>query len=84
MRIWAGSELLPGSSEEIEIRGCSIEIVERVVDAVRNEIQKCPNLNLDPSQCNAIRIDHFLWDYRRQNAEQLQTLPFHKVRTIYY
>lgn len=79
-----GIELTPGSEEEIEIRGCSIDVVERVVEFVRTEIQKCPNMNLDPSVCNAIRLDHFLWDFRRQHAEQLEIFPFHKVRTIYY
>jgi len=80
----SGIELAPGSAEEIEIRGCSIEVVERVVEVVREEIQKCPNMNLDPSVCNAIRLDHFLWDYRRQHADQLEIFPFHRVRTIYY
>ncbi|XP_034942797.1 queuosine salvage protein [Chelonus insularis] len=79
-----GTELAAGSVEEIEIRGCSIEVVERVVDRVRNLIKQYPNLNINPFSCNSIIVDHFLWDYRRKNAEKLESLPFHKVRTIYY
>ncbi|XP_043277232.1 queuosine salvage protein [Venturia canescens] len=78
-----GTELLPGSLEEIEIRGCSIEVVERVVDFVRGELRKCSS-SIDPSKCNAIRVDHFLWDYRRDHVEEMDRFPFHKIRTIYY
>lgn len=73
-----------GCTEEIEIRGCSIEVVDRVVEQVRTLIKKFPNLNINPFSCNSIVVDHFLWDYRRKNAEKLNSLPFHKVRTIYY
>ncbi|KAK0082210.1 hypothetical protein PV326_007285 [Microctonus aethiopoides] len=75
-----GTELEFGCIEESEIRGCSIEIVERVVDRVRTLIKQYPNLNINPFSCNPIVLDHFLWDYRRKNAEKLAYLPFHKVR----
>ncbi|XP_044021257.1 queuosine salvage protein-like isoform X3 [Aphidius gifuensis] len=80
----SGTELVEGCLEEIEIRGCSIEVVERVVDRVRILIKQYPNLNIIPNSCNAIIVDQFLWEYRRKNCDKLESLPFHKVRTIYY
>ncbi|XP_008545889.1 queuosine salvage protein [Microplitis demolitor] len=80
----SGTELSPGCIEEIEIRGCSIEVIERVVDRVRNLIKQYPNLNINPFSCNSIVVDHFLWDYRRKNAEKLESIPFHRIRSIYY
>ncbi|KAG7203309.1 hypothetical protein KM043_010398 [Ampulex compressa] len=77
-------QLENGSMEEVEIRGCSIEVVERVRDEVKSLIKRYPNLELKESDINAILIDHFLWDYRRRNARQLESVPFHKTRTIYY
>lgn len=77
-------ELESGSPEEIEIRGCSIDVVERVNNEVRKLINSYPNLNLRETDVNSILIDHFLWDYRRKHAEELQGIPFHKTRCIYY
>ncbi|XP_024939522.1 queuosine salvage protein isoform X2 [Cephus cinctus] len=79
-----GTELKQESIEEVEIRGCSIEVVERVCDEVRSLIKRYPSLNLKESDCNAILIDNFLWDYRRRHAQELESIPFHRVRCIYY
>ncbi|XP_046622049.1 queuosine salvage protein [Neodiprion virginianus] len=76
--------LPPGSPLEVEIRGCSIEVIEQVKDEVKSLIEASPDLALKKSDCNAILIDHFLWDYRRQHAENLESIPFHKVKSIYY
>ncbi|XP_012535695.1 queuosine salvage protein [Monomorium pharaonis] len=77
--------LKQGSREEVEIRACSIEAVERVCDVVRSLIEADPKLGLNPStDVNAIVIDHYLWDYRREYAQELEHIPFHKTRTIYY
>ncbi|XP_046753500.1 queuosine salvage protein [Diprion similis] len=76
--------LTRGSPLEVEIRGCSIEVIEQVRDKVKSLIEACPDLALKKFDCNAILIDHFLWDYRRKHAENLQNIPFHKVRSIYY
>lgn len=69
-------EMKAGSEEEIEIRGCSIEVVERIVKEIKTQ---SPDLD-----CNAIQVDFYLWFYRRQHALELEKVPFHKVRTIYY
>ncbi|KAK9498979.1 hypothetical protein O3M35_003506 [Rhynocoris fuscipes] len=69
-----------GSPEEVEIRGCSIEVVERVNKLV-HEIMKENN---DNYKCNSILIDNYLWFYRREYADQLDSIPYHKVLSIYY
>ncbi|KAJ4439681.1 hypothetical protein ANN_07809 [Periplaneta americana] len=70
-----------GSENEVEIRGCSIEVVEQVADEVRKILQSQGHSDLT---VNAILIDHFLWDYRRKHAEELESIPFHKTLSIYY
>lgn len=82
--IFADVELENGSDDEIEIRGCSIQAVERVKDEVRTLIQQKPQLGLKKTDVNSIMIDYFLWDYRREHADQLESIPFHKTRCIYY
>lgn len=80
----AGTMLQPGCEEESEIRGCSIEVVERVSSKVRDMIEQAKDSNLNKSMINAILIDYFLWNYRRQYADELEYIPFHQVRSIYY
>ena len=33
---------------------------------------------------NAITVDHFLWDYRREHDSETKNVPFHRTRCIYY
>lgn len=86
--MFADEILKNGSEEEVEIRGCSIHAVELVVQEVKRQL---PEVKSSPSKddenavvCNSILIDHFLWDYRRQHAEELEHIPFHKTLSIYY
>lgn len=72
-----------GDPMEVEIRGASIYIVEQVKDQVLKILnEKYPEISKD--HVNSILIDHFLWDYRRQNAQELEYIPFHKVLSVYY
>lgn len=68
-----------GDPMEVEIRGCSIHSVELLKAYIRNKIH-------DPKNINSIIIDHFLWDFRRQNANKIlkEVLPFHKTLSVYY
>ncbi|XP_015180297.1 PREDICTED: UPF0553 protein C9orf64 homolog isoform X2 [Polistes dominula] len=83
-KLCSGFKLESGSVEEIEIRGCSIEVVERINNEVKHLINSHNNLRLKESDINCVLIDHFLWDYRRQYAKELDSIPFHKTRCIYY
>ncbi|XP_076638382.1 queuosine 5'-phosphate N-glycosylase/hydrolase [Colletes latitarsis] len=77
-------ELENGTDDEIEIRGCSIEAVERVKDRMRHLLELCPVPGLQKTDINSIVIDHFLWDYRRKHATDVDYIPIHKTRCIYY
>ena len=71
-----------GSREEIEIRGCAIHAVELICAEVKLLLARANKADL--YQVNSIILDHFLWDFRRQHAEELSTLPFHKVVSVFY
>lgn len=72
-----------GDNMEVEIRGASIYIVEELKKKVKNEIDKFHS-DIDSTKVNSVLIDHFLWDYRRKYARELEHIPFHKVLSIYY
>lgn len=72
-----------GSPEEVEIRGTSIFVVEELKKAVLAELEtNYPNV--PRTNVNSILLDHFLWDYRRRFARELEHIPFHKTISIYY
>ncbi|XP_067630677.1 queuosine 5'-phosphate N-glycosylase/hydrolase [Eurosta solidaginis] len=72
-----------GDSREVEIRGASIYIVEKVKDVILRKIHG-KEVELKKNYVNSVIIDHFLWDYRRKHADELEHIPFHKVLSIYY
>lgn len=76
-RIRSKEEILPESSWEIELRGCSIWCVE----LIRQEI-----LQQDPeSNINAILIDFFLYDTAKEReVEQSEVIPHHRTKSIWY
>ncbi|KAK7503415.1 hypothetical protein BaRGS_00005336 [Batillaria attramentaria] len=71
-----------GDREEVEIRGCSIWATELVRDEARKRLDADPETK--GAEINAILIDHYLWDYRRDHADKMAHIPFHKIRCIYY
>ena len=75
MQVLKTEELLrSGDPREVEIRGCSIEAVERIGKRVKEL-----GVNM-----NAIQIDNFLWGFRREKVEEMKAFPFHRVRSVYY
>lgn len=72
-----------GSAEEVEIRGASIFIVEELKKLVIDEMET-NHPDVSRSNINSILLDHFLWDYRRRYAKNLEHIPFHKTMSIYY
>lgn len=79
----ADKMLINGEPKEVEIRGASIYIVEVAKEMVVEEL-KNNHPNIPSKHVNSILLDHFLWDYRRANAELLAYIPFHKTHSIYY
>lgn len=72
-----------GDRYEIEIRGCSIWATEMVAEKTRELIEK--DSSLKDVLMNSILIDHYLWDFRRDHAEEMRdNISFHRIRCIYY
>ncbi|OCT63809.1 chromosome 9 open reading frame 64 L homeolog isoform X3 [Xenopus laevis] len=71
-----------GDVEEMEIRGCSIWAVELICEQLQKIFEKHgkPMSN----EINPVLIDHFLWDYARDYRNEINAIPFHRVRCIYY
>ncbi|XP_058464891.1 queuosine 5'-phosphate N-glycosylase/hydrolase [Malaya genurostris] len=75
--------LTNGCPEEVEIRGASIYVVERLKEMVIAEL-KANHPDISVKHVNAVLLDHFLWDYRRKHATELEYIPFHKTVSVYY
>ncbi|XP_039259045.2 queuosine 5'-phosphate N-glycosylase/hydrolase-like [Styela clava] len=74
----------PGHRFELEIRGSSIEAIERLTSQVRKLLADDDIKESKLSGVNSITVDNFLWDYAREHREKINHLPFHLVRTIFY
>lgn len=72
-----------GDELEVEIRGASIYATDLLVDELKS-LAGDSGCTGDSAQLNAIIVDHFLWDYRREHDLETKHIPFHKVRDIYY
>lgn len=77
-----GEMMLYGHRYEVEIRGCTIWAVELMIDYIKQK--QSEDLVPQNTKVNSILIDNFLWDYRREHAEEMAHIPFHKTRCIYY
>ncbi|GAB0097954.1 Queuosine salvage protein [Sergentomyia squamirostris] len=82
-RLKADEILANGSGQEVEIRGASIYIVEELKDRILAEIKE-QKLEIPEKSVNSVLLDHFLWDYRRKHAAELEYIPFHKTLSVYY
>ncbi|KAJ2484944.1 hypothetical protein EV174_002056 [Coemansia sp. RSA 2320] len=69
--------MLPsGHRWEVEIRGNSIWAVERIRQHIRQTAQG--------TEVNAILIDFYMWDYSKENAQDMQDIPIHLTRSVFY
>lgn len=68
-----------GDREEVEIRGCSIEATEQIVDAAKSLLEAEGG-----GDVNSIKVDYFLWDYRIKHAAKMESIPYHRVRCVFY
>lgn len=69
-----------GSSQEVEIRGCSIWAVELIKKYILEEHPE--------TKVNAILIDFYLWDSAKRIQQELggngHLIPCHRTRSIFY
>ncbi|XP_045603835.1 queuosine 5'-phosphate N-glycosylase/hydrolase isoform X1 [Procambarus clarkii] len=70
-----------GDREEVEIRGCSIQAAELIVSETCKILD---SWNQPSGGLNSVKVDYFLWDFRLMNATELDMVPYHRVRCIYY
>ncbi|EDV22129.1 uncharacterized protein TRIADDRAFT_29087 [Trichoplax adhaerens] len=74
-----GTEIKAGDVMELEIRGSSIWAVE-----VSSQIQANEDLRQRDLIVNSIIIDFYLWDYCKEYRSEIDVIPMHKTRTIFY
>jgi hypothetical protein len=72
-----------GDPMEVEIRGCSIHAVELLVKEINKYIKKEPHAYRH-SRINAIIVDFYLWDLAKETEEEMNHIPIHRTRSIYY
>ncbi|KAL5014040.1 hypothetical protein ScPMuIL_008310 [Solemya velum] len=79
-----GEVMKTGDRYENEIRGCSIWVTELICEETKKMLAQ--DESLKSALMNSILIDHYLWDYRRELAEEeeMKKIPFHRIRCIYY
>jgi hypothetical protein len=63
----------PGSEEEIEIRACAVDVVERLVESLRAR----------GANVTSMGLDYVLWN-RGQEKHYKKMKPRHRTRTVYY
>ncbi len=68
-------EIMPGSSEEIEIRGCTIAAVDRLCAAIEATFGAA-------ATPHALQLDWWLWE--RGERTRGTAAPHHRTHTIYY
>jgi hypothetical protein len=71
-RIDAGELIVPGSAEEVEIRACAVEAVERIA----------AELSGLGRPASPRRLDYWLWN--RGGRKEIKAVPRHRARTAYY
>ena len=57
--------------------------LQQVVQEVKKMIEADSDVSND-TVMNAIIVDQYLWDYRREHADEIADKPIHKTRCIYY
>ena len=74
-----------GSTEEMEIRGCSIHAVECLRESIQYELKNdIKSTRTDINELNSIIIDFYLWDFATLNFDQMMQFPEHRTRTHFY
>jgi hypothetical protein len=83
--------LTSGARYEVEIRAASILACHQIAQLVKKQIDDekpivSNGILVPKSVINDILVDFYLWNYRVDNASEIDSnsLPFHKIRCIFY
>jgi len=79
-KLKTGIELDHNSDQEMEIRGCSIHVVE----LLQQKIKSLAEIDIKLVDINSVIVDFYLWDYATQSAELMTQYPEHRTRSIFY
>ena len=78
-------EIAAASTEELEIRGCSIHAVECLRESMETQLKKrTEGTACHTNRLNSIIIDFYLWDFATINVDQMERCPEHRTRTHFY
>jgi len=84
-RLREGEELVSGSVEEMEIRGCSIHCVELLAVELNKLLRAEPTHTHKELTLNSVMIDFYLWGYAtHDNPEGMRDFPEHRTRSTFY
>ncbi|KAL1917797.1 uncharacterized protein VTP21DRAFT_3631 [Calcarisporiella thermophila] len=81
-----------GSTEEIEIRGNSIWVVELIRrkiltkirrDMARAKMRSGKRRRFPRFKVNSILLDFYIWDYAKE-TQSIEKIPCHRTRSIFY
>jgi len=70
--------------KEVELRGCSIWAVELIIKEVRQCMLVGSATPDETLRVNSAILDAYFWNYRKQHEKEVDTIPVHRVRSIYY
>uniref|UniRef100_A0A0B7A0U7 Queuosine 5'-phosphate N-glycosylase/hydrolase n=2 Tax=Arion vulgaris TaxID=1028688 RepID=A0A0B7A0U7_9EUPU len=73
-----------GEQLEVEIRGVSLWACELIRDEILHLLETDSNKRESKTDVCAILVDHYLWDIRREVADKMTDIPFHRCRGIFY
>nr|XP_020458021.1 UPF0553 protein C9orf64 homolog isoform X2 [Monopterus albus] len=76
-----GELLCSGDRREVEIRGCSVWVVELIKDHLWKLVQEREGHTCN---INSAIIDFYLWPYAKKNHKKMAHIPIHHTRCIYY
>eukprot|EP00128_Syssomonas_multiformis_P007236 Colp12_sorted_trinity150504_noHs@10485 len=71
----------PGERLEVEIRGCSIWAVELLTREVLKLREAEGRADVE---INSVILDFYIWDYSKRFKKEMDHIPIHKIRSIFY
>jgi len=79
-----------GSAEEVDVRACTVQAVERMRRALEERIEKEPELNptipgeVDEKFVTSVALDWFLWTEGERQRDDAGAGKHHRTLTVFY